>query len=437
MVPPTSTHSSRILPPKSSALASSPWRVGVEQDQRMQVAVAGVEDVGHRKAELGAHLADALQHMRQGAARDGAVHAVVVGGEAAHSREGGLASGPEFEALFLALGGANLDRAGGFEHGAYGEDVVRDFLVDAIHLAQEQRLAVERIAGVDEGLGGLDGEPVHHFQTGGNDAGGNNVADRGAGVGDVIEACQHHLRPLRARQQLDRDFGDHRQHAFRAGQQSQQVVTRRIERIIADLEQFAGDGPGAQLEDVVHGEAVFQTVHAAGVLRHVAADRAGDLRGGVGRVIEIVLCDGFGNRQVANPGLDHCGARQRIDVLDAVEFGQNQQNRAVDRQCARGKSGAGAACHHRHLVLMAKSQDGRDLRFVLRNRHHVRGVAIGRQPVGLERQQVLAFMQHAMRGQLLAQFGEEGRSEHAGCACLFQAASLAGLDLACEGASRR
>jgi hypothetical protein len=320
---------------------------------------------------------------------------------------------------------------------AHGEDVIRDFLVYAIDLAQQQRLAVERIAGVDEGLGGLDGEAVHHLQTGGNDAGGDDVADRGASLGDVIEACQHHLRPLRPRQQLDRDFGDHRQHAFRAGQQCQQVVTRGIERIVTDLEQLAGDGPGAQLEDVVHGEAVFQAVHAAGVFRNVAADRAGDLRGGVGRVIEIVLGDGFGNRQVAHPGLDHGGARQRIDVLDAVELGQHQQHRAVDRQCARGKSGAGATGHHRHLVSMAEAQDGRDLRLVLRDRHHVRGVAIGRQPVGLERQQVLAFMQHAMRGQQLAQFGEEGRSEHAGCACLFQAASLAGPDFACEGASRR
>ena len=31
-------------------------------------------------------------------------------------------------------------------------------------------------------------------------------------------------------------------------------------------------------EHVVAGDAVFETVHAAGILRHIAADGAGDLR---------------------------------------------------------------------------------------------------------------------------------------------------------------
>jgi hypothetical protein len=94
---------------------------------------------------------------------------------------------------------------------------------------KQQRLAVERIAGVDEGLGGLDGEPVHHLQTRGNHAGGDDVAHRRAGFGHVVERGQHHLRALGARQQLDRDFGDHRQHAFRSGQEREQVVAGGVE----------------------------------------------------------------------------------------------------------------------------------------------------------------------------------------------------------------
>ena len=39
--------------------------VGVEHDQRMQVAVAGVEDVGDLQAVRVAHLADAAQHVGQ------------------------------------------------------------------------------------------------------------------------------------------------------------------------------------------------------------------------------------------------------------------------------------------------------------------------------------------------------------------------------------
>jgi len=53
--------------------------VGVEQDQRMQVAVAGMEDIGHAQSVFLGQLGGAPQHLGQGAARDGAVHAVVVG----------------------------------------------------------------------------------------------------------------------------------------------------------------------------------------------------------------------------------------------------------------------------------------------------------------------------------------------------------------------
>jgi hypothetical protein len=75
MVPPTSTDSSRILPPKAGGALHLALDVGVEHDQRMQVAVAGVEDVGAAQAVFLRQLGDARQHMRQVLARDGAVHA--------------------------------------------------------------------------------------------------------------------------------------------------------------------------------------------------------------------------------------------------------------------------------------------------------------------------------------------------------------------------
>ena len=39
-------------------------------------------------------------------------------------------------------------------------------------------------------------------------------------------------------------------------------------------------------QHVVGGQAVFQAMHAAGIFRHIAADGAGDLAGGIRRVIE-------------------------------------------------------------------------------------------------------------------------------------------------------
>ncbi|VVN55404.1 hypothetical protein PS684_02105 [Pseudomonas fluorescens] len=52
--------------------------IGVEQNQRVHIAVAGMEHVGHAQTVFFAKSGDALQNPGQFAARDGAVHAVIV-----------------------------------------------------------------------------------------------------------------------------------------------------------------------------------------------------------------------------------------------------------------------------------------------------------------------------------------------------------------------
>ena len=69
IVPPTSMHSSRMLGAERLGLLQLAGLVGVEQDQRMQVAVAGVEDVRAAQAELLRQLLDALQAPARSARR--------------------------------------------------------------------------------------------------------------------------------------------------------------------------------------------------------------------------------------------------------------------------------------------------------------------------------------------------------------------------------
>ena len=385
--------------------------VGVEQDERMQIAVAGMEHVGDAQAAFGTHLGDARQHMRQLLARDRAVHAVVVGREPAHRRKGGLAPGPEPEALRLVLGGTDFGCAGGLEYRVHGGDVVRHLLVHAVNLAQQQRLD-HGVAGVDEGFGRLDGEPVHHLEPGGDHAGGDDVADRRAGLRHVVEGGEHHLRAFGPRQQFHRDFGDHGEHAFRARHQRQQVVAGRVRRLAADFQQLAVHGERAQRHHVVHGEAVFQAVHAAGILGHVAADRAGDLRRGIGCVVEAVLRGGLGDREIAHAGLHHGGACERIDALDAVQLGQHQQHCAVDRQRAGREAGAGAARDDCHALGVAQPENGGDLVLGFRQHDHVGRVAVGGQSVRFEGHEVFALDQQAVGGHKRAQAGDENRTQH-------------------------
>ena len=77
------------------------WNVGVVEDQGMQVAVARVEHVRDAQPKALRHLGDRAEHARQLAARNRAVHAVVVGADPADGRERRLAAGPEREPLAL------------------------------------------------------------------------------------------------------------------------------------------------------------------------------------------------------------------------------------------------------------------------------------------------------------------------------------------------
>src|SRR6516165_2231917 len=52
--------------------------IGIVEDQRMQVAVSGVEHVGDRELELIGELSHAGEHLGKAGTRDGAVHAVII-----------------------------------------------------------------------------------------------------------------------------------------------------------------------------------------------------------------------------------------------------------------------------------------------------------------------------------------------------------------------
>ena len=130
---------------------------------------------------------------------------------------------------------------------------------------------------------------------------------------DVVEAREQHLRALRLRQQLHGDFGDDAEHAFRAGEEREQVEAGRVERVGAERQTLAVDRDDLDLQDVVDRQAVLQAMHAAGVLRDVAADRARDLRRRIGRVVQAVRRGGLRDREIAHAGLHARGAGFGID----------------------------------------------------------------------------------------------------------------------------
>ena len=66
-----------------------------------------------------------------------------------------------------------------------------DFGARAVELDDQQRLDVERIAGMDEVLGRLDRRAVHHLHAAGNDAGADDP-------GDAFAAVLGRVKPINA-----------------------------------------------------------------------------------------------------------------------------------------------------------------------------------------------------------------------------------------------
>ena len=194
----------------------------------------------------------------------------------------------------------------------------------------------------------LGGELVHHLQAGGDDPRRDDAGHRVPGPDHRVERGQHDLRFHRLGQQLDRDLGGHREQALRAGEQGEQIVTRRIEPIAADLQDLALDRHHAQLEHVVHGQPVLQAMHAAGVLGDVAADGASDLAGRVGGVVQAVGSGRFGDSQVTHAGLYARDPGNRIDLQDALHLRQAERDALRVRHGAAREPGAGAARDHRY-----------------------------------------------------------------------------------------
>ena len=260
---------------------------------------------------------------------------------------------------------------------------------------------------MDEIFGGANGQVVHHFQAAGDDAGGDDVTHGAAGLLHRVEGRQQHLGHLRLGQQLDRHFGDDAEHAFGAAEQRQQVETWRVQGVAAEGHGLALDGKDVDLEQVVHGQAVLQAVHAAGVFGDVAADGAGDLRRGVGGVIQVEGRGGLGDRQVAYAGLNAGEAAFAVDLENLVEARHHQQDALFQRQRAAGQAGAGTARDYRYATGMAELQQLLHLLDALGQHHqHGRG-AVGGQAVALVGLEVFGGMQDVEVGQALVQLGQQ------------------------------
>ena len=210
----------------------------VVEDEGMEVAIAGVEDVGDADACFGAEAGNFAHDLGEGGAWDDAVLDDVVGRDAAHGGEGGFAALPDQGALGVGLGDANF---GGGVGAADFVDVGHqgfDFSDGAVEFDEEER-AAHRVVGVDGGFGGLDGEVVHHFDGGGEHACGDDAADGGAGFVGVREGGEERLHAFGALDDAENHFCGDAERAFGTDENAEEIVAGSVESFSAEVDEGA------------------------------------------------------------------------------------------------------------------------------------------------------------------------------------------------------
>src|SRR4051794_33139687 len=114
--------------------------IGIEKDERMQVAVAGIKNIGDAKIVFCGKIADSRQRLRQFAARNGAVHAEVVGRNPPNGGKSCLAPGPEQIAFGFGAGNLDGSRAAAFRDRLNAPDQFVYFDAWTIEFNNQQRL---------------------------------------------------------------------------------------------------------------------------------------------------------------------------------------------------------------------------------------------------------------------------------------------------------
>ena len=222
--------------------------------------------------------------------------------------------------------------------------------VEPVDLGEQHRGGVGRVAGTDVVLD-RPGDPlVHHLHGSGDDAGGDDGADRVGRIAHVVERQQHRSHRRRA---LGESHGDPRGDAQRALAADEHATQVEPERLGVEAAEHGDLAVGQHDLDRLHvgvGHAVGEAVRPAGVVGHVAADGAHLLARRIGREVETEGRKVFGEVEVDDARLDPGDAVVEVDVEDPIHPRQRHDDRRPERDRTAGEARAGAAWHDRAPV---------------------------------------------------------------------------------------
>ena len=219
--------------------------------------------------------------------------------------------------------------------------------------------------------------------------GGDDRTDRlGTGF-DAGEVHQHRAHRRRVLGQAHAHLGGDAAHSLCADECAAQVVAQRFRFFTAQLHDLTVWQHDFEAEHVRRGDAVGETVRAAGVVGDIAADRATLLTAGVGGEVQAVSSDGPREIKVEHPGLDPRQPVDRIDRQNPVHLRDHDHDRVVERRRPARQTGAGTAGDERPAMTNCDAYAGLHLGCAGREAHDtgvtfdVRCVALVQRELGI------------------------------------------------------
>ena len=371
----------RLGPLERTGLAS------VVEDERMQVAVAGMEHVGHAHAVLGRELLDGDECVAELRARHHAVLHDEVGADASHGRERALAALPEQRALVRILRHADVRRRRRVEHGPQARQLRIRLGLLAFELHEQHSRGIARVAGVHGGLGRFDRQAVHDLHRARQQACGDDAGD---GVARGLQRRvrrEHRAIGLGPRDEAHRDLDRDAEQPLGAYEQARQVGPHVFHAVAAEAHHLAVGQHHLESQHVIGRHAVAEAVRAARVEGHVAADGAYRLTRWIGRVVEAVRLTGDRDVEIDDPRLHHGDAVHRVDPQDAVHPVEGDDDAVFDGHRSARQARARPARHERHAAGVAQPHRVHDVLRRLGQHHRERPGAKGREAVALVRRE--------------------------------------------------
>ena len=348
----------------------------VVEDQRVEVAVARVEDIGDDQAVPGR---DRL-HLPHDLGQAGAGHHGVLQepgrGQATEDARGFLSTLPQERSLRLVLGHADLEGGAAPAHLHDARGLLVDLRPRTVELDEEDGARAFRIARADALFDGADDDLVDHLEGGGDDSRPHDGRDRLRGVVDGRERRQERLDAFGHVEQSHRHRGQEPEGPLPAHEGAGEIVARLVLDFPPHAQHLARSRDELEPQHVIDRDPVLETVRPAGIRRGVAADRGHHLAGRIGSEVVAVLAGRLGEPEVDETGLHGGPAIVEVQLEDAVHPRQRDHDTAHGRHGAADEPRAGAARDEGNVLAPTETDHRGDLLRALGQHHRVRSALV-------------------------------------------------------------